>query len=235
VRVLVGLGIVFGILLLAVVIAVLANGHSLWQSTATTPQTERVFASGSGRQREGTTSSLSRTLLRRLASSQESGAEEASSVKGGVGAVYYSPWQNLEALDYNAIVGSRCNHLDIAAYALTDWKVAEAIVRFAESGRPVRIYRDREQYEDEEKRNSRVIDMLRVPNISIRVKNSRVLMHQKSWSDGCILREGSANMSPGGLKQQDNTLTFLTDQASVNNFEAAFEAMWNRPDNIVVQ
>ena len=60
-------------------------------------------------------------------------------------------------------------------------------------------------------------------------------MHLKAWSDGWILREGSANWSPSGEKEQDNTLTFLSDSASVNNFEAAFEAMWDRPDNIVVQ
>lgn len=155
--------------------------------------------------------------------------------KGGVGAVYYSPWQNLEAIDANAIADSHCNHLDIAAYAFTDWKLAEPVAAFARSGRPVRIYRDREQYEQEQKRSSRVSEILRAPNIAIRVKNSSVLMHLKAWSDGCILREGSANWSPSGEKEQDNTLTFLSDSASVNNFEAAFEAMWDRPDNIVVQ
>lgn len=167
---------------------------------------------------------------------QRSGGGETAPIKAGVGAVYYSPWQNLEAIDYGAIVQSRCNHLDIAAYAFTDSKLAEAVVAFAQSGRPVRIYRDREQFEQEQKRNTRVSDMLgAMPNISVRVKASSVLMHQKAWSDGCILREGSANWSPSGEKQQDNTLTLLNDSVSIGNFEAAFEAMWNRPDNLVIQ
>lgn len=151
------------------------------------------------------------------------------------GAVYYSPWQNLEAIDSEAIAGSHCNHLDIAMYAFTDWKLAETVAAFARTSRPVRIYRDREQYEQEARRGSRVIEILHQPNIQIRVKQSRVLMHLKAWSDGCILREGSANWSPGGEKQQDNTLTFLNDSASVKNFEADFNAMWNRRNNIVVQ
>jgi phosphatidylserine/phosphatidylglycerophosphate/cardiolipin synthase-like enzyme len=180
------------------------------------------------------------TVFRRLASGAKqaagvSGEQPVPQAMGGVGAVYFSPWQNLEQVDYNAIAHSRCDHLDIAAYSFTDWELAQAVVLFAQSGRQVRIYRDYEQYQEEGKRGSRVADMLRVPNISIRVKHSSVLMHQKAWSDGCILREGSANWSPSGEKSQDNTLTFLTDPPSVINFEHAFEAMWSRRDNIVVQ
>jgi len=163
-------------------------------------------------------------------------ADGSAPTNTAVGAVYYSPWQNLEAIDYSAIVHSRCNHLDIAAYSFTDMKLAQAVVVFAQSGRPVRIYRDREQFEQEQKRSTRVSAMLRtMPNIAVRVKSSYVLMHQKAWSDGCILREGSANWSPSGETQQDNTLTFLNDPASINNFEAAFEAMWNRADNVTAQ
>jgi phosphatidylserine/phosphatidylglycerophosphate/cardiolipin synthase-like enzyme len=183
-------------------------------------------------------------MFRKLAS----GAQEAVGIGGNpapatansqasvnYGAVYYSPWQNLEGIEYNAIAHSRCNHLDIAAYAFTDLRLADAVAAFARSGRPVRIYRDREQYDEEQKRGSRVSNVLQIPNISIRVKSSTVLMHQKAWSDGCVLREGSANWSQSGERLQDNTLTFLNDSASVTNFERAFEAMWDRRDNIVVQ
>src|SRR5579883_629956 len=149
--------------------------------------------------------------------------------------IYYAPWQNLEQIDAQAIATSRCNHLDLAAYSLTDWKVAEAIVQIAQSGRPVRIYRDREQYEEELRRGNKVLEMLRRPNISIKVKQSAVLMHQKAWSDGCLLREGSANFSPSSEKQQDNTLAITDDPQSVKQFEQVFQAMWSRADNIVVQ
>lgn len=159
-----------------------------------------------------------------------------ASTAGGAMAVYYSPWQNLEAIDYNEIVQSRCSHLDIAAYAFTDFKLGEAVLAFARSGRPVRIYRDRDQYEQETRRGSRVAELFEGNhNISIRVKNSSVLMHLKAWSDGCVLREGSANWSPSGEKQQDNTLTLTTDPVSIHNFEAGFQAIWNRADNVVVQ
>jgi phosphatidylserine/phosphatidylglycerophosphate/cardiolipin synthase-like enzyme len=154
---------------------------------------------------------------------------------GGVSAVYYSPWQNLEEIDYNAIVSSRCNHLDIAIYSFTDWKLAQAAVICARSGRLVRIYRDYEQYEQEQKRGLQVAHMLKRPNISVRLKSSTVLMHMKAWSDGCILREGSANWSPSGEKQQDNSLAFINDRASVASFERAFEAMWIRNSNIIIQ
>lgn len=168
-------------------------------------------------------------------SSQPANGPEPSQATVSVGAVYYAPWQNLEAIDASAILHSRCNHLDIAMYSFTDYALAQAVATFANSGRFVRIYRDREQYEQEQDRSSRVRDVLRVRNIQIRVKSSMVLMHQKAWSDGCVFREGSANWSPSGEKQQDNTLTFLNDQASINNFERAFEAMWDRSDNLVVQ
>lgn len=155
---------------------------------------------------------------------------------GGSLAVYYSPWQNLEAIDYNSIEHSRCNHLDVAMYSLTNFQLARAIVDFAATGRQVRIYRDRAQYEQEQSRGSYVANLFYgKPHIAIRVKGSRTLMHIKAWSDGCILREGSANWSPSGEKQQDNTLTLLTDRTSIDNFEADFQVIWNRPDNVSVQ
>ena len=61
------------------------------------------------------------------------------------------------------------------------------------------------------------------------------LMHLKCWSDGRILRDGSANWSPAGLKRQDNEIRFTTDPREVQEFNRVFEQMWNRPGNIVVQ
>ena len=83
------------------------------------------------------------------------------------------------------------------------------------------------------------MDLLRgVRNVQIRVKppSRRALMHLKAYaSDGALLREGSANWSPAGLKEQDNSLIFLLDRQSINNFERDFEMLWNRPGNIRVQ
>jgi phosphatidylserine/phosphatidylglycerophosphate/cardiolipin synthase-like enzyme len=168
-----------------------------------------------------------------LLAGQTSSETTASTVTG---AAHYSPGENLEALDSANIVNSKCDHLDLAMYSFTDWKLADAVTTFANRGHRVRIYRDREQYEQEAKRNNRVIAMFRGNrNISIRVKASSVLMHVKSWSDGCQLRDGSANWSPSGEKDQDNTLVLTSNPNAIAVFETKFDQMWGRPDNLQVQ
>jgi hypothetical protein len=176
--------------------------------------------------------------LGHLASQLGSSFESRTSTVGAGerGATYYAPNEDLEAIDSNQIEQSRCDHLNIAMYSFTDWKLAEAVIGFANRGHLVRIYRDREQYQEEMKRNSRVIAMFQGNrNIQIRVKASMVLMHIKSWSDGCSWRDGSANWSPSGEKQQDNSLTLTIDPKAVSNFETKFNEIWNRSDNFVVQ
>jgi phosphatidylserine/phosphatidylglycerophosphate/cardiolipin synthase-like enzyme len=74
-------------------------------------------------------------------------------------------------------------------------------------------------------------------NIHVRVKppSPSDLMHLKVWSDGELLREGSANWSPAALKRQDNLVRFSRNPDEVKAFEADFDAMWNRPSNAIVQ
>jgi phosphatidylserine/phosphatidylglycerophosphate/cardiolipin synthase-like enzyme len=70
------------------------------------------------------------------------------------------------------------------------------------------------------------------PNIEVRIKHSRVLMHLKSYAvDGQTLRSGSANFSASALKHQDNDLVLTHDAASVRRFELDFNQLWSRPDN----
>ena len=70
------------------------------------------------------------------------------------------------------------------------------------------------------------------PNVEVRIKHSRVLMHLKSYEvDGQILRSGSANFSPSALKRQDNDLVLTRDAASLRRFELDFNQLWARPDN----
>ncbi len=150
-------------------------------------------------------------------------------------ALHYSPAENLEHLDIDLIEQSR-DHLDIAMYAFTDQAVAQAIVDVAHRGIPVRIYRDRQQYEEEQARNPYIAQLFaKTKNISIRVKGSRELMHLKAWSNGAMLRDGSANWSPSGLKRQDNSALFTTDAGDIRAFEGNFNQMWSRRDNYVVQ
>ena len=52
-------------------------------------------------------------------------------------------------------------------------------------------------------------------------------MHLKAYAvDGVLLRTGSANLSPSGLKQQDNDLIILRDPAAVAKFEARFDQVY---------
>jgi len=70
------------------------------------------------------------------------------------------------------------------------------------------------------------------PNVEVRIKHSRVLMHLKSYAvDGQMLRSGSANFSASALKHQDNDLVLTHDAASVRRFELDFNQLWSRPDN----
>lgn len=148
----------------------------------------------------------------------------------------FSPDSNLQDLDLQLLSESTSRHIDVAMYSFTDRALAEELVRKAEAGVKIRIYRDNEQFYQELQRDPDVYGILKgVPNISIRVKGSRTLMHIKAWSDGRILREGSANWSYSGELYQDNTLLVFNDPRDIQGFEAKFHEMWSRSSNIIVQ
>jgi len=154
---------------------------------------------------------------------------------------HYSPDENLEQLDL-ARIDSAQRSLNVAMYAFTDKYLAEALLRAARRGVQVRVYRDRSQFEDEQRKNagrgleSTTAMLAGRPNIQIRVKGSRELMHLKAYSaDGKTLRDGSANWSPTGLKRQDNNVRFTTDPNQVRAFDQRFEELWSGRDNRKVQ
>jgi len=49
--------------------------------------------------------------------------------------------------------------------------------------------------------------------------------------DAALLRTGSANWSPTGLKRQDNDVHYEVDKTLAALFETRFEAMWERATN----
>ncbi len=159
----------------------------------------------------------------------------------GAAEQHYSPFENLEQIDRERL--DRAQHtVDIAMYAFTDRYLAEELVELARRGVQIRLYRDREQYEEEQRNSGQrnrgtTTEMLRPQHgIQIRVKGSRELMHLKAYViDGSLLRDGSANWSPSGLKRQDNNVHFTSDPAQVEAFRQAFEQMWSRTDNARVQ
>jgi len=152
---------------------------------------------------------------------------------------HYSNPASLVPIDTGTI-GSAKKSLDIAAYALVDAEIIQAILKAAAVPVPVRLYLDRTEIEAEARGDATLSRwagrvLMGVPGVQIKVKESSVLMHLKSYLvDGTTLRDGSANFSPEGEIQQDNSLTLTDDAAACDAFQAKFNAMWARPDNLTV-
>jgi len=156
---------------------------------------------------------------------------------------HFAPDENLEQLDYDRL-GEAKKRVDVAMYAFTDKYLADQLMTLSRRGVVVRVYRDMEQYKNEQRNanehhDDSVTELLRGENnIHIRIKSSgrRDLMHLKAYTvDGKLLRDGSANWSASGEKAQDNNAHFTNDPAEVKTFEQQFEEMWQRSDNVVVQ
>lgn len=143
---------------------------------------------------------------------------------GPVGAaeIHYAPTENLERVDV-ALIGSAEETLDVAAYVLSDWPVADALVEAASRGVVVRLVLDRSQLPHA------ALDRLAPLGGSVRVSTGGAIMHLKSYAvDGRRLRTGSANFSASGLKRQANDLIVLDEPEAVAAFGRAFEREWGR-------
>ncbi len=156
---------------------------------------------------------------------------------------HFSPPEDLERLDLYRMEHARLS-MDIAMYSFTDKYLADEIVKMARQGIEIRVYRDREQYDNEERNAAQhhdqsTSDMFKgEQNIQLRIKASgrRDLMHLKAYLiDGTLLRDGSANWSPAGEKVQDNNARFTNNPVEVRFFNDAFEQMWARSDNQIAQ
>src|SRR5581483_3888361 len=133
---------------------------------------------------------------------------EATGTTAAASENHYAPAQDLERFDVQQI--DRARHtVDIAMYAFTDRYIADALLRAAHRGVSIRLYRDREQYHEEQRHAAEhgglsTTNMFRGEQlIHIRVKSNgeRNLMHLKAYViDGALLRDGSANWSNAGLK-----------------------------------
>jgi len=143
----------------------------------------------------------------------------------------YAPQSNLERSEMEMLHTARVS-VDVAMYSFTDRELAEELARLARSGVQIRVYRDSGQYEQESQRELSTSEILLAAGVQVRVKESRDLMHLKSYAiDGALLRTGSANWSLTGLKRQDNDLRYEVDPALVKLFQARFAEMWDRPGN----
>ena len=117
----------------------------------------------------------------------------------------------------------------MAAYVLTDWAVIQALVRAADRGVAIRVYLDGGQFGARDPKQP-FLDLKMTPGVLIKTKQpGEPLMHFKAYQiDGSILRTGSANFSPSGLKHQDNDLVIdhssETAEALRRNFDRLFLA-----------
>jgi|GEM_PF-3324996 len=150
--------------------------------------------------------------------------------------IFFSPGENLERVDVGLIDGAHSS-IKIAMYAFTDRTIARALARDASRGVQIWIYRDREQFEQEQARRSQVMAILSGHrNIHIRIKGSDELMHDKmALFDDRILRDGSGNWSVSAARYQDNQVTVTRDARQIEDFDRDFAQMWRRADNLVVQ
>jgi phosphatidylserine/phosphatidylglycerophosphate/cardiolipin synthase-like enzyme len=135
---------------------------------------------------------------------------------------HYAPVENLERIDIE-LIRSASKSIDVAIYTLTDWAIIGALEEARRRGVAVRITLDptvRQAYD-------KLVGMADV----VRVKRSGPLMHLKAYVvDGTVLRTGSANLSPSGLKQQDNDLLILRNDALAAKFEARFAEIYAAAD-----
>jgi len=153
------------------------------------------------------------------------------SVSGGAGAAeirqHYAPRENLERVDA-ALISSATETIDIAAYVLTDHPVIDALVAAQERGVSVRLILDPSQRHD----LARLAPLLG----EARKKRRGPIMHLKSYAiDAKVLRTGSANFTASGLKQQNNDLLVIEDQALAEAFESEFERVWDMAEPVEVK
>ncbi len=163
--------------------------------------------------------------------------------KSGADEYHFAPEENLERLDIEHLRGAR-QSVDVAMYAFTDLALASVLRELADRGVAVRLYRDRSQYETEELKarrfgqpsSTRLLSGVRNVHIRVKQASERNLMHLKCVCvDGKLLRDGSANWSPSGEKAHDNSARFTTNSEEIKRFRQAFEAMWRRSGNLIVQ
>lgn len=137
---------------------------------------------------------------------------------------HYAPLENLERVDV-ALLATAQETIDLAGYVVTDRPVIDALVAAQERGVAVRLILDPSQRHDLV-RLAPLLDMARK-------KRRGAIMHLKSYAiDSRVLRTGSANFTASGLKQQNNDLLVIDDEAMAASFGREFERVWDAAEPI---
>jgi phosphatidylserine/phosphatidylglycerophosphate/cardiolipin synthase-like enzyme len=146
---------------------------------------------------------------------------------------FFAPFTNLERIDVEVMSQAR-RSIDMAAYALTDHAILNALVDAARRSVPVRLYLD----EGELRKLSLspehpLVRLAAMPNVAIRLKpEGEDLMYLKAYVvDSRVARTGAANFSTSNLKRQDNDLVLITAPDVVRAYEGVFAILWDRGTN----
>ena len=128
----------------------------------------------------------------------EARAADVRPAKAAEPEIHYAPVENLEHIDL-ALIRSATKSVDMAAFTLTDWPLIAVLKEARGRGVTVRILLDPSQRQADAKL-AEMKDVVRVK------KRGRPYMHLKAYAiDGVLLRTGSANFSPSGLKPHSPT------------------------------
>jgi len=149
--------------------------------------------------------------------------------------VHHAPIENLEKIDNHELQLASIS-VEMKAYSLTDIEMITTLKSLAMRGIIICLYLDNDQTKNELHRpdlRSALLDLATTRNVTVLVKHSQVLQHDKEYViDSHIYRGGSANFSHSALVDQDNHL-FLTDsRPALQGFYKSFNLDWGRPDNI---
>jgi phosphatidylserine/phosphatidylglycerophosphate/cardiolipin synthase-like enzyme len=115
----------------------------------------------------------------------------------------------------------------MAAYVLTDFAVIQALTRAADRGVAIRVYLDDGQFGLRDPKPT-FCDLNLTPGVVIkRKKSGEPLRRLKAFQiDGRVLRTGSANFSPSGLKRQDNDLVVIESIKAAEEFRRNFDRVF---------
>ena len=134
--------------------------------------------------------------------------------------IHYAPVENLEHIDIE-LIRSATKSVDMAAFTLTDWAIIAALKEANEA----KACLDEVALDLQRQADAKLAEMNDVVRLK---KRGSPYMHLKAYSiDGTLLRTGSANFSPSGLKQQDNDLIILRDPILAAKFEARFAEVYS--------
>mmetsp|Transcript_106667 Transcript_106667/g.332599 ORF Transcript_106667/g.332599 Transcript_106667/m.332599 type:complete len:569 (+) Transcript_106667:55-1761(+) len=122
-------------------------------------------------------------------------------------------------------LASASRSLDLALYALTDDRLAGALVNRHEAGVKVRVLADKEADEAFETSDLR---KLREAGVEVRLDRSKLIMHHKfAVVDGAVCVSGSLNWTTGALMHNWENIVVGRSASLADAFAAEFERLWS--------